>query len=183
MNHDLVSEKGNRQSLIEKWCVRLAVLRRTLAITNASSKNSQGLKGMPSTLHKLRFALCLSLVVWSYSSYAQNLNLVCRGSKESVGRGAKSTEETSDSYAFENGKLYGVWSAKWSQNTIIVEIPLQAGERSIEKYKRVIMFDRNVGSVYDQTQVWALNSNTRDGLPDLILEFEGNCVISSERKF
>lgn len=183
MNHDLVSEKGNRQSHIEKWCVRLAVLQRTLDITNASAKNFQSLKGMPSSLHKLRFALCLSLIAYSYSSYAQNLNLVCRGSKESVGRAGKSTEETSNSYTFENGKLDGVWGAKWSQNTIWVDLPLQAGVGSIEKYKRVITFDRNVGSVFDYTKLWALNSNTRDGLPDLIVKFEGNCVISPKRKF
>jgi len=112
---------------------------------------------------------------------AQDLLLECSGQTEMVSTIGSNKYYDVQSYDFKNGKLYGHISAEWSVNSITVNLPKQKGVNNIEFYERTIIFDRNLGSVFDYTKSWRTDITNIGSEPNVGHTFKGDCKKSSKK--
>jgi hypothetical protein len=112
---------------------------------------------------------------------AQDLSLECSGQTEMASTIGSDKYIDKKSYDFQNGKFYGHISAEWSVNSITVNLPKQKGVNNIEFYERTIIFDRNLGSVFDYTKSWRTDIRKIGSEPNVVHTFKGDCRKSAKK--
>ena len=119
------------------------------------------------------------------NSIAQDLSLVCKGKKNLTSKiGVINTEEI-ETYDFTNGKLYGIYSAQWSENQITIEFPRnivlnESSNISKKLLSGSIIINRISGSVLDSSH--AIMKNPIYGTVEIHTTFNGICE-QGKKKF
>ena len=126
---------------------------------------------------------CLSLLFLNCISIAnaQDLTLECVGETVMASTIGSDKYRDKNSYDFKNGKLYGFINAEWNENSITVTFPKQKGVDNIEFYERIIIIDRNLGSVLDYTKSWYSDKRKIGSGPNVVHTFNGDCIKSTKK--
>jgi len=114
--------------------------------------------------------------------YAQDLKIECQGLLTSTSVMKSLEEQKTELYEFKEGRLYGYIPANWTNNQIKVDIPVQENNLGpVQKYSRIIILDRELGTVFDSTKMWRSDIPNIDDLPNHFATFKGICNKSFEQ--
>ena len=112
----------------------------------------------------------------------QDLKIECQGLLTSTSVIKSLEEQQTELYEFKDGKLYGYIPANWAKSQIKVDIPLQEKNlEPVQKYSRVIILDRELGTVFDSKKMWRTDIPIIDNLPNHFATFKGKCNKSFEQ--
>ena len=128
----------------------------------------------------LFFITCLVLS----DCMAQDLKLECHGTRKMTTSIGNDIDTHSESYEFINGRLNGTYPATWSKDQIKIIYPRQKmadGNSNIILFERDIIFDRELGTVFDFGRVWKPDIPAINNLPNLVMTFNGKCNKSSRK--